>query len=92
MVWHAHCERLPATMKTIFKLLPALLAAALPAAMATELAGISLPTAVDCPTLFSAFVVSVVMLTAVSDYSRSRRKVVVPAPASVEKSPHPLAA
>lgn len=76
-------------MKTSLKVVALLLAAGLPSALAIELAGVELPAGTDAGSLFGAFVVALVGLTAFADYARparaTRRRVSL-------KAAHPLAA
>ena len=79
-------------MKTILHLLPAFLAASIPVSMAAELTGFHLPAGADFLSVFSAFVMALVTLTVVGDYSRPRRALVARVEARTEKAAHPLAA
>jgi hypothetical protein len=82
-------------MKTSLKFVPLFLAVSLPSALAAEFAGMQLPTGLDPLTAFAAFVASVVVMLAWSDYSRAGR-VTIPATVAAHRSPekaaHPLAA
>jgi hypothetical protein len=82
-------------MKTSLKFVPLFLAVSLPSAFAVELAGVSLPTGLDSFTAFAAFVASLVIMVAWSDYSQPRRQTISAAVAtspSAQKAAHPLAA
>lgn len=57
-------------MKTSLKVIALLLAASVPSALAIELAGVELPAGADAGSLFGAFVVALVGLTAFADYAR----------------------
>jgi hypothetical protein len=79
-------------MNTSLKFFALFFAVALPGTVAAEFAGFSLPASVDSMHVFSAFVVALVLLTVVSDYSvaaRTRRTAVT---APLAKAAHPLAA
>ena len=57
-------------MKTSLKVIALLLAASVPSALAIELAGVELPAGADTGSLFVAFVVAFISLTAFADYGR----------------------
>lgn len=57
-------------MKTSLKVIALLLAVSVPSALAIELAGVELPAGADTGSLFGAFVVALVGLTALADYAR----------------------
>ena len=82
-------------MKTSLKALTLFSAACIPSAFAVELAGVSLPAGFDPLAAFSAFVTSLVMLVAFTDYARPRRPLTassVMQRAPLAKATHPLAA
>jgi len=79
-------------MKTLFRFLPAILAASVPASLAAELTGLNVPSGLDGLSVFSALVVSLLALLAVGDYSRSYRFQTNLAVARTAKADHPLAA
>jgi hypothetical protein len=84
-------------MKTSLTFLALFLSAALPGAVAAELAGLDLPAAFGVGPAFGAFVMSLVVLTLCHDYADAAESGAQPArtaaatPAA-EKSAHPLAA
>ncbi len=86
-------------MKTSLKFLALFFSAALPGAVAAELAGVNLPDSLGIGPVFGAFVMTLVVLTLFSDYADAagsgerlaRRTGTVATPAA-EKSAHPLAA
>jgi len=86
-------------MKTSLKFLALFLSAALPGAVAAELAGLDLPGSLGIGSVFGAFVMTLIVLTVFSDYASAagsgkrlaRRTGTVATPAA-EKSAHPLAA
>ena len=78
-------------MKTSLKFTSLFFAVSLPAAMAAEFAGVSLPPAVDPMTAFLALVGSMVVLLAWGDYSRRESRVLARVNAT-PKAAHPLAA
>ena len=85
-------------MKTSLKFLALFLSAALPGAVAAELAGLALPAALGLGPVFGAFVMTLVVLTLCHDYAdaagsgeRPLRRT-GPAAVAAEKSAHPLAA
>jgi hypothetical protein len=57
-------------MKTSFTIVSLLLAVGLPGSLLAELAGISLPDAVDVGTMLGIFVAALTLLTLVGDYAR----------------------
>ena len=79
-------------MKTLLQFLPAFFAASVPVSLAVELTGFHLPAGADFLSVFSAFVMALVALIAVGDYSRPRRALVARVEARTEKAAHPLAA
>ena len=83
-------------MNSSLKLLSLLSAAAVPAILAGELAGLQLPTAVTAGNAFELFVLSAVAMIAFADYSRTPtthpRGVTLPLTATGNKAAHPLAA
>lgn len=85
-------------MKTSLKFLALFLSAALPGAVAAELAGLALPASLGLGPVFGAFVMTLVVLTLCHDYAepavrraRPARTGAAATPAA-EKSAHPLAA
>lgn len=78
-------------MKATLKFAALFLAAAVPGALAAELAGAHLPASLDSLNLLSAFVATLTVLTLATDYSGARF-VRTAAPVALEKSPNPLAA
>ncbi len=84
-------------MKTSLKFLALFLSAALPGAVAAELAGVALPASLGLGPVFGAFVMTLVVLTLCHDYAEPAERRTRPArtgaatPAA-EKSAHPLAA
>ena len=79
-------------MKTSLKFLSLFLAASLPAVLAAEFVGVSLPAGFDANSAFVAFVVSLVILTAHGDYSRKARPLTCPVAVTSDKAVHALAA
>jgi hypothetical protein len=79
-------------MKTKLHLLPAILAASVPVALAAEFAGLNLPTGLDTVGTVSALIATVFALTILGDYSRGPRSPLAPALARSAKADHPLAA
>lgn len=80
-------------MKTSLEVLSLFLAAAVPSSLAVEFVGFNLPAALDATTVFGAFVVSLIALTALADYSRSFKPLLATAPRRASrKAVHPLAA
>ncbi len=78
-------------MKTTFALLALFTGVSAPTAFAAELSGITLPTAIDSSHLAAGFVVSVVLLTVLGDYARTRPTRPA-ATARPQKASHALAA
>jgi hypothetical protein len=82
-------------MKTFLTLLSFVSALAVPGALAIEVAGFSLPTAIDPTHAFAGFVVSLVALMAFADYAKTatrRVRSTAMATARTAKAAHPLAA
>lgn len=81
-------------MKTSLKVIALLLAVGVPSALAIELAGVELPAGADTGSLFVAFVVALIGLTAFSDYARpiAVGSLRVTSPRVSCKAAHPLAA
>jgi len=69
-------------MNTSLKVIALLLAASVPSALAIELAGVELPAGADTGSLFGAFVVALIGLTALADYARPL------AAGSIRATPH----
>lgn len=79
--------------KTTLSLLAFVFTVSLPAAVAAELAGLSLPAALDSAHVFTAFIMALIGITAVADYRRPRFALGAPShPARVAKADHALAA
>ena len=78
-------------MKNSLKVLSLFAAAAVPSALALEIAGINLPSNFDLGSAFGLFVVSLVMLIAVSDYTHTLKPRTVRALLAT-KAANPLAA
>lgn len=81
-------------MKTSLKVIALLLAASVPSALAMELAGVELPAGADTGSLFVAYVVALVGLTAFADYARpvAGRSIPATPQRSSRQAAHPLAA
>lgn len=81
-------------MKTSLEVLSLVLAASVPSALAAEFAGIDLPAALDATTAFGAFVVSLIALTALADYSRASKPLLATTAThrASRRAAHPLAA
>ncbi len=81
-------------MNTVLKVLSLLLAASVPSALAIEFVGFDLPAALDATSALAAFVVSLVTLTLVADYSRKPKPLLSPAATAtvLRHAAHPLAA
>jgi hypothetical protein len=79
-------------MQTILKSLTFLVAAALPAAIAAELIGVPLPSALEPAHLFLGFVGALVAMTTVGDYSTARVRALRVVASAPTKAAHPLAA
>ncbi len=79
-------------MKTNLLFLSAFFAAAIPVSLAAELIGFHLPAPTDFFGVFSAFVMALVTLTVIGDYSRPRRFAVALIESRIERAAHPLAA
>ena len=81
-------------MNTTLKFLALSLAAAVPAALAAETAGLALPSAFDVTTLVGAFAVTLVLLTAFADYARTarRHRYLAAASRATPRHAHPYAA
>ena len=82
-------------MKTSLKLIALFFAAALPVALAAETAGFDLPAALDPASLIGAFAATLLVLTVLSDYTRTaqrRHYLAAVARATPPQSSYPLAA
>jgi hypothetical protein len=78
-------------MKNPLKFIALFAAAAVPSALAAEIAGINLPPGFDLGSAFVLFVCSAVALIAVTDYTRTLQPRAV-AKLGTAKAAHPLAA
>ena len=79
-------------MKTSLKFLSLFATVSVPAALAAEFAGIGLPPGVNAGNAFCVFVIALVSLTVVSDYSHRRLAMVAAATSCTPKAAHALAA
>lgn len=59
-------------MNTLLKTIALITAAGFPAAFSAESFGFSLPTYVDAPHMFGAFVIALTVLTLLSDYAETK--------------------
>mgnify|MGYP001581470947 FL=1 len=78
-------------MKNPLKLIALFAAAAVPSALALEIAGVNLPPHLDLGTAFGLFVASLVALIAVTDYTHTLKPRTVRALVAA-KATNPLAA
>lgn len=78
-------------MKNPLKLISLFTAAAVPSALALEIAGVNLPPSFGLGTAFSLFVCSLITLIAVTDYTRTLKPRTVRALLAA-KATNPLAA
>jgi hypothetical protein len=73
-------------MKTLFKSAIVILAAALPAAFAAEMFGVSMPAAFNTAHAFSAFVAALTILTLWNDYAPAKPLVACTASAKTARA------
>jgi hypothetical protein len=78
-------------MKTLPKIIALFTTASVPVAISLEAAGLDLPASLDVGSMFCLFVVSLVTLIALTDYSRAHEPRLVESLAE-NKAAHPLAA
>ncbi len=69
--WHGGCDRARTPMNTTLKLISLVLAASLLSSFSAQLAGVSVPTAINPLHIFGALVAALVLLTFVADYART---------------------